>query len=219
MKVGIYSFCTTNLNSEIAISQRRVFEKFKLNIHQCIENPIYDPYRQHGYSINKIITNASEDYIIIFDIDCVPLHYDFYDRIVEEISDNNTLSGARGSSGNGMRDYIHAGFFAFSKKLYYECGNPAMEYFTGEYSGDTSQRFTDECINRNKNIKYWEITDSLDNAFYIPSKNIHFGHGTVYENLIYHQFQISEVNKFDSVVKFEQNQKTFINKCNEIIST
>jgi hypothetical protein len=217
MKIGIYSFCTTNLNPNIAVSQRKVFEKFNLKITQFIEDPIYDPYRQHGYSINNIIKNSEEEYIIIFDIDCIPLKPDFYDRIVSEISDDNTLSGARGSSGNGMRDYIHAGFFGFSKKLYYECGNPAMEYFTGEYSGDTSQRFTDECIKQNKNIKYWEITSSLDKVFYIPSSNIFFGHGTVYENLIYHQFQISEVSKFNNIVEFQKNQKSFIDKCNQII--
>lgn len=217
MNVGIYSFCTTDLNPDIALYQSRVFDKFNLKITQYIEDPIYDPHRQHGYSINKIITQSKCDYIIIFDIDCIPLKYDFYDKMCKEIYDNNTLSGARGSSGNGMRDYIHAGFFGFSKKLYYECRNPSMEYFTGDYWGDTSQKFTDECIKLNKNIVYWEITSALDDVFYIPSKNIYFGHGTIYENLIYHQFQISETSKFEDYIKYKKNQQLFIEKCEKVL--
>lgn len=218
MQVGIYSFCTTDLNPEIPYYQNKVFEKFNLKITQYIENPSFDSYYQHGHCINKIINQSNEDYVIIFDIDCIPLKFDFYDRICNEISDNNTLSGARGSSGNGMRDYIHPGFFGFSKKLYYDCRNPSLNYFTGKYSGDTSQIFTDECLKLNKNIVYWEITNSLDDVFYIPSKNIYFGHGTVYENLIYHQFQISCPQKFSNIDDFNDNQKMFVNKCKEIIS-
>jgi hypothetical protein len=217
MNVGIYSFCTSDLNPNIALYQNKVFNKFNLKINQYIEEPTVDLHQQHGRVINKIIEQSKEDYIIIFDIDCIPLKYDFYKKICEQISDNRTLSGARGSSGNGMRDYIHAGFFGFSKILYTECGSPSMDYFDGEYSGDTIQRFTDECIKLNRNIIYWEITNALDNVFYIPSKNEHFGHGTIYENLIYHQFQISCPLKFINSDKHIENQNTFIKKCEEVL--
>mgnify|MGYP000574814159 CR=1 FL=1 len=125
--------------------------------------------------------------------------YDFYKKICEQISDNRTLSGARGSSGNGMRDYIHAGFFGFSKILYTECGSPSMDYFNSEYSGDTIQRFTDECIKLNKNIiKYISLSDpfviginitvSIWNIFYLKEIAEYFKSYPTYIhfNLVYY---------------------------------
>lgn len=217
MNVGIYSFCTTDLNPDIALYQKKVFNKFNLKINQRIENPTCNLHSQHGDVLNNIINNSENDYIIIFDIDCIPLSYNFYNKICKEISDNNTLSGARGSSGNGMRDYVHAGFFGFSKKLYNECNNPQMQHFVGEYSGDTAQRFTDECLKLNKNIVYWDITYSSDKVFYIPSNKTYFGHGTIYENMIYHQFEITQNYKFVNIQTYKENQRIFIEKCKEII--
>jgi len=154
MNIGIYSFCRTDLNPDIAYYQRQVFENFNLKIEQYIETPSNDTYKQHGECINKIIEQSKEDYLIIFDIDSIPLNKNFYNIIVNDIYDKNTLAGAVGCANhlNPDKIYVHPCFMAFHKKLYFECECPPLHAYS---DCDVAQRFTDVCMFKNKKIKYW----------------------------------------------------------------
>jgi hypothetical protein len=221
MDIGIYSFAINSLNYGIIESQKHVFDNFNLDLHQIIEKPAMCPYQQHGDVINDIIENATEEFVVIFDIDCIPLDRKFHTKISDSIADGQTLSGAEGSSGmeGHLRDYIHAGFIGFSKSLYVECGRPSMAYYVDGRGGDTAQRFTDECELMNKNLDPWKITHSNDEVFCMHGTDVKFGHGTVYEDLIYHQFNISAEFKHTSHDQYTRNQREFISKCGDVIST
>ena len=99
MNVQIFSYVTKDLNPEIAKYQKMVFEKFNLKITQVFGDAIkkyngeFD-YEDHPNGLSNIVKNSRDDYLIIFDIDCIPLSYDFYPLLLEQIEDKNTLSEA-----------------------------------------------------------------------------------------------------------------------------
>lgn len=212
MNVGIYSYSTDDLNEEISKYQKMVFNKFDLDIKQEILTKskfsfgqTYN-YNDHPDCLMNIIKKSNEDFIIFFDVDCVPLKKNFYEIVLDQIKDGNTLAGAVGCSNHKSptKKYVHPCFMAFSKKLYFDCNSPNLRE---SETGDVVQNFTDVCIDKNKSIIYWNVTDSINKLWNLPDTNQMFGHGTVYEELIYHQFEI----------RCESNHLSFINKCKEIL--
>jgi len=200
MTVGIYSFATPDLNKDILYYQKEVFKKFNLNINQFIATGY------HGKALMKIIDQAVEDYIIFFDIDCIPLDKSFYNILLDQIKDGNTLSGGRGCciSRNMYEDYIHPSFMGFKKSLYYECGSPNLR---GDKKNDCAQVFTNRCRDKGKNLKFWEITHS-DDYVYENASGRRWGHGCVIEHVIYHQHEIN----------LPQQHDPFFRKCKEVLN-
>lgn len=204
--VGLYSCYFKNIPIEIVNYQRYVFEKFNLYIQQDELNPsINEIEYSHGYYLNNIVNTTNKDYIIFFDIDCIPLKEDFYDIILEDMC-KNILSGAIGCANHidKNKTYIHPCFMGFSMNLYKECKYPDL---SNSKIHDVAQNFTDVCNSMNKQIKYWEITDSGDEYWDLIPRNSKFGHGTIFENMIYHQYEC----------RYEKYQKSFVDKCKSIL--
>jgi hypothetical protein len=89
-----------------------------------------------------------------------------------------------------------------------DCGEPSFNTDRTPLLGcDNMQRFTDVCLNLNKNVIYWNVTDGGNNKWDILSHNMKFGNGTIYENLIYHQFEI----------RLDTYHEEYINKCIQIL--
>lgn len=207
--VGIYSSYLPNIPNEMVNLQRSVFEKFELKIQQdklpsCDRNPDEEfvdfPYYQH------VVDTSDKDYIIFFDIDCIPLTKDFYNIIYNDMVEGK-LSGAIGCSNHisPNESYVHACFIGFSMKLYNECGRPYLGRINGVC--DVVELFTKVCKKLNKPIKYWEITDEGDKCWPLAVRNMHFGHGTIYENMIYHQYH----------GRLSEYQKLFMDKCKSVL--
>jgi hypothetical protein len=202
MNYKIYSFFNTDLNPDIGIYQKKVFDKFRIPLEQVAwikdfkkyppvtldDGTIY--YNDHPHFLNNILINDTTDYIIFFDVDCIPLSYNFLDRLLHEISDNNTVSGA--GQNNCYGTYMSAWFIGFYRNLFFECGSPPIT----NRDTDPFLCFTQECIKRDKQIKYWAQTHIERPPF-----------GTIYENLIYHEMQI----------RHAENQDHFINKCKSLL--
>lgn len=204
MNVGIYSFARTDLNKEILYYQKEVFRKFNLNITQLVGD--CDQYG-HGEILNKIIQESPNDYIIIFDIDCIPLTKSFYNILLSQIKGGTVLSGAKGCALHidEHTAYVHPCFFGFKKSLYYECNSPDLRY---DENADTGQNFTHQCRKLGKTLKFWNVTHSNDITWESPSLNLKFGHGTVFEYMIYHQYQI----------RLTEQQTPFLNKCKKVLN-
>ena len=215
MNVGIYSFAQNDLNKEILYYQKEVFRKFNLNINQVIidKSPGKLKYQnKHGDALNKIIHNATDDYIVIFDVDCIPLNKLFYNTLLSQIKDGNTLSGSIGCALHidPTIAYIHPCFFGFKKSLYYDCGAPDLKADNHPWPGttDTAQEFTNCCRKAGKKLKFWNVTDSSDTIWESASLNLKFGHGTIFEDSIYHQYEIRKSTQ----------QEPFIQKCKEVLN-
>lgn len=209
MNFGIYSYKSKDLNPDISLFQRKVFTHFNLNINQIegISFSEVDKYREHGQYMMDIINTLDHEYFIFFDVDCIPLNILFLKQILSDIIDNNTLSGAIGCANHINKNdiYVHPCFFGFSKKLYEDCGRSDLKFFN---YGDTGQKFTHDCRLYNKRCVFWDITRSDDDIWEISPLNKKFGHGTIFDNKIYHQFEIRDTSQ----------QMNFINKCNNVIN-
>jgi len=77
MSVGLYSYATDDLNTDIKLYQKKVFNSFDLNIQQIIlekQTPLHVShpynYNSHADALTHIIKTSPEDHIIFFDIDC-----------------------------------------------------------------------------------------------------------------------------------------------------
>lgn len=198
--IGIYSCMQNNVDIAVLKYQRAVFEKFGLYIQQDVVSC------SHGQYMNHIVNTVDKEYVIFFDVDCIPLTYEFY-SILKADMESDVLSGAPGCANHFLPDeiYVHPCFMGFSMSLYNQCDRPNFE--SGNH-GDTAQSFTQKCIQLNKPIKYWEITDPGDEIWELKPKNMRFGHGTIFENMIYHQYQIRFGGDY---------QTQFINKCKLVL--
>lgn len=216
MKVGIYSYVNSDLNSDIAKYQKLIFDKYNIQINQIFGPPIkkinndFD-YEDHPNALTQIIENSNNDAFIFFDIDCIPLSYDFYPKILKQIEDEKTLAGAIQCANHidKNKPYVSPAFCGFTKKLYLDCNKPSFNTDRTPLIGcDNMQRFTDVCLKLNKNIIFWNVTDSGNAKWDILSHNIKFGNGTIYEDMIYHQFEI----------RLEREHVNFIKKCQHILN-
>lgn len=199
--VGIYSCAQNNVDTKVLEYQQKVFQKFGLTVQQDIISC------SHGAYLNNIVNTTDKEYVIFFDIDCVPTTAKFY-PIIKADMEAGILSGAPGCANHFLPDevYVHPCFMGFSMKLYNECDRPNFE---DGHHGDTAQSFTQKCTQLNKPVKYWEITDQGNQIWELKPKNMRFGHGTVFENMIYHQYQIRLGGDI---------QTQFIEKCKLILA-
>lgn len=187
MNYKIYSFYNHDLDTEIPFLQKQIFDRLKIPVNQVVWKkdfnrlkntpPLPDGtvwYNDHPNFLEFTILNETSDYLIFFDVDCIPLSREFLDKILNDISDNNTISGAI-QSNDRFGTYISGWFAGFARSLYFECNSPSIT----ENNTDPFLKFTHECHRRNKNIKYW-----------MPTKVDNYPFGTTYENLIYHEMAI-----------------------------
>lgn len=199
MTYEIYSFAHISLPKPIVDLQFQVFDKFGLEINQIIND------NTHGKNLENIIKNCKSDYVVIFDVDCIPLVKNIFDYINDDIH-HYDLVGAIGCANhlNKQDIYVHPSFMFFKPNLYFGLECP---YLCEDNNNDVAQNFTRTCIKNNKRIKYWNNTFSTDNLWSLPD-NSKFGHGTIYEGKIYHQFEIRKL----------QQHESFINKCNQVLN-
>ena len=199
MTYEIYSFAHISLPKPIVDLQFQVFDKFGLEINQIIND------NTHGKNLENIIKNCKSDYVVIFDVDCIPLVKNIFDYINDDIH-HYDLVGAIGCANhlNKQDIYVHPSFMFFKPTLSFGLECP---YLCEDNNNDVAQNFTRTCIKNNKRIKYWNNTFSTDNLWSLPD-NSKFGHGTIYEGKIYHQFEIRKL----------QQHESFINKCNQVLN-
>lgn len=203
MDFGIYSYVSSDLNPEIIFHQEKIFKKFGLNINYITGYALsdIDKHIEHGESLSDIINTFNHDYFIFFDTDCIPLNVNFLPKLLNDIKDNSTLSGAVGCANhiNKLELYVHSCFFGTSKKLFVDCGKPNLKCFE---NGDTAQILTQRCKTIHKKLVMWNPTESTDFLWDLTPINKKFGHGTVFENVIYHQFEIRKTEQqFDYIEK------------------
>ena len=220
MEHFIFSIYYDNLNPEIKDYQKKVFNYFNLSIEQikvqndCLELPEI---------LNK---NSNWDIVTIFDIDCIPLIPNIFDKYFKLENFRDTLYGNAQASNVFSGEiksppYVSPHFMTFSRKLwnhlYDILGNDAFvpkRYPNPngvETQADRAEVFTIEAQKlgyttkieypTNVEIPKWTYGGEFgENPFT-------FGIGTTYGDLTYHNYEIRD----------EHNQQFFISKCKSII--
>lgn len=200
----IFTFYNSQINPEIPKHQKLVFDKFGISINQ-----IKDDGTNHAGFLNEICKNTIDtDYLIFFDIDCIPTKKEWIVHLLTELLENKeTIVGAAQTAnhiGDAKNLYISPFFVGISTDFLKKLNYPDA---TANSKMDVWQNITEQAKLHNGNLKYWWPTDIEEEKWYLhhPVHN-KFGIGTTYNDLIYHAF-----------FSRENNSDGFINKCKSIL--
>jgi len=195
---------------KLAELQKQVFNKFNLEIHQrkLLGKNYTENYNAHGRVLSEIISNEKQDLFIFFDVDCFPLKDSFLNTLIKKVEDGRTLSGAVGCANHIDKNnlYVHPCFIGITKEVFEKAGRPGLSV---NDRNDTGQFLTKKCKENNLKIDYWLPTSCKREKWDLLPLNLKFGHGTVFEESIYHQFELA---------KDHRCLEEAINKCKEILS-
>ncbi len=198
----ILTFYNEAIDQRIVKAQKKVFDYFKLPLQQI--KP--EVWMNHSGSIDYFIKNYKGDwnYIVLFDIDCIPLNADVVPDSIKWATNNTGLYSVAQNANHipNSPDYASPAFLVFSKKTYDLLGQPS---FVATNRSDCAGELTYKARELGVEIKLMYPT-KVD----VPKWKLHngqmFGIGTNYENKIYHYFEARK-NRVEG----------FVNTCEKII--
>ena len=196
------TFYNDKINKDIVKYQKKVFDYFSLDLNQIYCND----WPGHGHLVDRYIKSLGDnwEYFILFDIDCVPLDDKIINEGINWVKSNLGLfSVAQRHYRKSKVVYASPAFLIFSKKTYDILGKPS---FVETQRSDVAGELTHKCIELNLAVNIMYPT-SVEEEKWILTDTQKFGHGTNYNNRIYHAFE----SRFD-------NSKIFINKCKQILN-
>lgn len=199
----ILSFYNHHVNPAVPKYQKAVFNYLGFEVSHFINGRF-----NHGDFLNYACRHITDtDYLIFFDIDCIPTNKNWIDKLMQDLAEPRTIAGAA-QTANHLRDaknlYVSPFFFGISTAYLKELGYPEMN-MTEDM--DAGQNLTEEIIRKGGNVKYWWPTHIEEEkwSLYHPVHN-KFGLGTTYNDSIYHAFY-SRDNQSDN----------FMQKCKSIL--
>lgn len=201
---GIYSFYRSNISPAMVKGQEAVFKKMGYTIQQVMDDEM-----DHYQFLNNILSRSdTPEYILFFDIDCIPLHKEAIERVLQQLSDNKTIAGAAQTANHlleGKNLYVGPFFMGISKKVYQALGCPDMGSNNSWDIGALPSilaKFREDI-----SIKFWFPTHVEQPKWNLYQHGM-FGLGTTYEGLVYHAFE-SRWGDSDSI---------FMKKCASVIA-
>jgi hypothetical protein len=208
LKIKIVSYCYENvMNTEVPIYQKKVFDKFEMLINQFSSN------LSHCDFMDYIVKYEDCDAYIFFDIDCIPLKPNLYQYIIDTIVSKNCILGIEQCSGiaTSSPTLLYAGpaCFAITSQLYNYLGRPS---FKNNERSDVAQELTHLCNTIGIDIQFFKHTSSKNYKWNLGIGK-KFGNASIYDDWLYHQFEIKRDNDNN------QNIMEFIEKCKSILST
>jgi hypothetical protein len=197
IKIGIYSVYFPNNDLRYRDLQKKIFEGFKVDINQILwEGPM--DYDGHPNFMNDISNNEDVDYLLFFDIDAFPTKSNFLDIIIDRVYSKNTILGIEQKTSHLNND-IYAGpaCFCISKSFYDLLGRPKYNA-TGR--GDVGEELSHICREKNYQISYLKF-DRCEIERWELKPGVMFGNGSVYEDLIFHNFHSASGGNIDIYIK------------------
>jgi hypothetical protein len=191
----IFSFYNKDVNPDVPFYQQAVFTHFGFSINQIFDNKF-----SHGDFLNYICTKESDtDYIIIFDIDCIPTKKNWLSLLLNDLLDPDSLVGAA-QTANHLRDgknlYISPFFFAISTKYLKALNYPDMRMTeqikkSNDFPDavDAGQHLSEVVSEKGGKLKFWWPTHIEEEKWPLfHPEHPRFGLGTTYNDCIYHAF-------------------------------
>ncbi|RAJ01593.1 glycosyltransferase involved in cell wall biosynthesis [Chitinophaga skermanii] len=200
----IFSFYNDLVHPDVPKYQARVFKKFGYSVNQ-----MYHKKFSHGDFLNHVCSTVKDtDYLVFFDIDCVPTNSRWLHRLLADLDHPRTLVGAA-QTANHLRDaknlYVSPFFFAISTQYLKDLNYPNMEM---THDMDAGQNLTEVVEKDGGSVKYWFPTHIEEEQWYLHHpEHQKFGPGTTYNDTIYHAF----FSRDDLSMRF-------IDKCEEILA-
>ena len=201
VEVRIVAFYNDNIPQDVVNAQKAVFDKLGLHIEQVLTK------LSHPDAIDNYISNNQFDVLTIFDIDCIPLRRSTVTDAVRIVTKTNCIYGAVQNANyiEGSSDYASPAFLCFSRQTYKMIGGPS---FKETSRADVGAELTYKAIENGLCVKLLKVSH-VNVPLWKLSDGTMFGHGTNYENKVFHAFEIR---------KKHGSKKLFIEKCLEVIS-
>lgn len=200
----IFSFYNSKVNPKVPRYQKAVFRHFGFRINHIVD----DTFPSHGDFLNYICRNTTDTrYLIVFDIDCIPVSKGWFKNLMEDLREPATIAGAA-QTANHLRDgknlYVSPFFFGISTEYLKELNYPDMN-MTEDM--DAGQNLTEHITKEGGNVKYWWPTDIEEEQWCLhhPEHN-KFGFGTTYNDCVYHAF----LSRFDLSDRFIKRCKLIL---------
>lgn len=199
----IFSFYKGNVNPKVPRYQKAVFRYFGQTVHHVVREDF-----EHGDFLNHICrTEKDTDYLIFFDIDCIPVSAQWLPRLLTDLQEPQSIAGAAQTAnhlGNGENLYIGPFFFGIATAYLRELGYPDMRMTD---TMDAGQNLTAVIAQQGGHVKYWWPTHIEEKEWKLFHP-IHtdFGPGTTYNDLVYHAF----FSRFDLADRFVIKSKQLI---------
>jgi hypothetical protein len=197
LRIGIYSVYFPNNDLRYRDLQKLIFEKFKVEINQILwEGPM--DYDGHPNFMNDISKNEDVDYFLFFDIDAFPTKSNFLDVIIDRVYGKNTILGIEQKTSHLNNDvYAGPSCFCISKSFYDLLGRPKYNA-TGR--GDVGEELSHICREKNYQISYLKF-DKCEIERWELKPGVMFGNGSMYEDLIFHNFHSASGGNIDIYIK------------------
>lgn len=206
----IFSFYKGNVNLKIPQYQEAVFRKFNQKIEYIVEESY-----EHGDFLNYVCRNVRDtDFIIIFDVDCIPVNKNWIKNLLTDLKEPRSLVGAAQTANHlqdGKNIYVSPFFFGVSTAYLKELDYPDMR-MTDDM--DAGQNLTKQVIANGGTVKYWWPTHIEEEKWYLHDP-IHtkFGPGTTYNETVYHAF----FSRFDQSYRFFKKAKSVLGPIGKVV--
>lgn len=187
------SFYNSNIDLRVIEYQKKVFDHFGIEVEQVLTG------MTHPDAIDFYLKTASWEEVALFDIDCIPLVQNILE-IARMAVQNDVIYGAA-QNANHLQDYIYCSpaFMCFTRSAWTGAGKPSFrevdKYDVGGYFSSLREKLL--LYPTKVEAPIWRLTDTKM-----------FGHGTIYDGLVYHAFE-SRCN--------HESTSMFIEKCKEVI--
>jgi hypothetical protein len=197
--VRIVSFYNDNIPEDVVRAQKAVFDKFGIEIQQTLT------HLSHAEAIDTYLANNLFDVLIIFDVDCIPLVRRAVAEAVEIVTRANCIYGAAQNANyiEGCRDYASPAFICFSRETFELIGRPSFQATArGDVGAELTFRAAQQDLDVNLlkvarvSVPLWRLTDGTM-----------FGHGTNYEEKVFHAFEIRMSH---------DSRRLFIEECRKV---
>lgn len=203
----IVTFYGSNINEEFPKLQQKVFKKFGFKI----EQHLCEPWVKHGKHVDDFLNTIEDEneIVVLFDIDCIPLNSDIIPKAVKWASENIGIYSMAQTAGWLGFPIIHAApaFMVFSIKTYNKLGRPS---FLETGRSDCGAELTWSARDKGIDIFLMYPTHAENPHTLVENGRgrIKFGHGTTYNNVIYHAFES----------RYTRRDSNFLNKCRQILN-
>lgn len=200
----VFSVYAGNVHSEVLTYQKMVVDKF---LPASCEFKQYRPahWISHAAALTECQALNSHPVTIFLDIDCIPLKAGAFEVLVDEALNGNLVGAVQRANHIENGQHLYAGPFcmAFSNSQYAALGRPTLH---PTLRGDCAEELTYRWEEAGQPVRLLWPT-SVRNPLWPLRDGKMFGHGTTYNELFYHTFEM----------RGDETRALFVEKCREIL--
>jgi glycosyltransferase involved in cell wall biosynthesis len=182
-------------NGSVDGSRQRILERPE------VEGLLLPANCGHELAMDLGVLTAETEYVVALDVDAFPLHDDWLERLLAPLSEGAQVSGARLN-----RSYVHPCCWAMRTARFVEQGHSFRSHYVPRSEGRDASGDVGEEISTAEapNVHFFEVTSQRG-----PGDV-----GTVFGDLVYHnfyatRFNATDENTLDGVVAADDSAKAW----------